>query len=212
MIPRNVLIADDHEVTRRGLRELLRDAFGQLEVCEVADGSAVIARLSERDWDLIFLDVLMPGPGIVPLLGAIRAKNSSVPILVLTAAMEPEYLIQAMKAGASGVIHKHRAVDDVLEAVNKVTTGGRYLHSESAIAVATAIARSEPELPHRSLSARELEIFRLIARGRAIKEIASDLGLSDKTVATYLARIREKTSLVSHVEIARYALQHGLVE
>jgi two-component system invasion response regulator UvrY len=209
---RNVLIADDHEVTRRGLRELLRDTFNQVAIFESNSSDAVLAQLGERAWDLLLLDVLMPGSGILPLLQQIRARNPTVPILVLTAATEVEYVIQTMKAGANGLIHKHRAADELLEAVSKVAAGGRYLHADTAAEVAAALGQPDPELVHHKLSGRELEIFRLIALGRAVKEVAAELGLSDKTVATYLARIREKTGLTSHVEIARYALRHHVVE
>jgi two-component system invasion response regulator UvrY len=208
----HILIADDHAVTRRGIRELLRDAFDGVQVAEVADGNAVLAELSSRPWDLILLDVMMPGPGILELLGAIRAVDPRPPVLVLTASNEIEYVIETMKAGANGLIHKHHAADDLLHAVQRIADGGTYLHADTAITIAKTLQRRTPTLPHHDLSERELDIFRRIALGRAIKEIGFDLGLSDKTVATYLARIREKTGLTSHVDIARYALKNGLVD
>jgi two-component system invasion response regulator UvrY len=209
---RNILIADDHEVTRRGLRELLRDTYPHVTVVEAADSDAVLAQLDVQEWDLILLDVMMPGIGILALLAAIREKTTKVPILVLTAATEVQYVIETMKAGANGLIHKHRAADELVEAMGKVASGGTYLHPDTAVAVAAALRDETKSLPHSRLSARELEIFRLIALGRAVKEVAAQLELSDKTVATYLARIREKTGLMSHVDIARYALHHGLVD
>jgi len=209
---RNVLIADDHAVTRHGIRQLLRDAFDGVEVVGVGDGNAALAELSSRPWDLILLDVMMPGPSILEMLARIRAVDSSVPVLVLTASSELEYVIETMKAGANGLIHKHHAVDDLLEAVQRIAEGGTYLHAETAAAIAKTLHARKPTLPHHDLSERELDIFRRIALGRAIKEIGFDLGLSEKTVATYLARIREKTGLTSHVDIARYALKNGLVD
>ena len=209
---RNVLIADDHAVTRHGIRQLLRDAFEGVEVVGVGDGDAALAELPSRPWDLILLDVMMPGPSILVMLGRIRAVNANVPVLVLTASSEIEYVIETMKAGANGLIHKHHAVDDLLEAVQRIAEGGTYLHADTAAAIAKTLHARKPTLPHHDLSERELDIFRRIALGRAIKEIGFDLGLSEKTVATYLARIREKTGLTSHVEIARYALKNGLVD
>jgi DNA-binding NarL/FixJ family response regulator len=117
-----------------------------------------------------------------------------------------------MKAGANGLIHKHRGSDDLVDAIRQVAGGGQYLHPETAIAVAGALRDEKQSLLHERLSARELEILRLIAQGRAVKEIAADLHLSDKTIATYVSRIREKTGLSSPVDMARYALQHRLVE
>lgn len=208
----HVLFADDHAVTRRGLRELLQDAFAGVNVVEAVDGPSVVAQAAAQPWDIILLDIMMPGGSILDVIAQIRAANNSSPILIVTAAPEPEYVIQTLKAGANGFIHKHRAMDELLEAIKQVSQGKTYLHGDSADAIAASLRAPEKQAPHCSLSARELEIFCAIARGRSIKEIASNLNLSDKTVATYLARIRDKTGLQSHVDIARYALQHGLVD
>ena len=209
---RYVLIADDHEVTRRGMREIVHEAFPEVEILEAADGPGVRSQLTARPWDLILLDIMMPGSNVLETLARIREMHPSVPVLVLTAVTEVEYVVQTMKAGANGLIHKHHAADELLGAIKRVADGGTYLHAETAIAIATSLRATEPARPHKDLSARELEIFRLIALGQAIKEIADELGISDKTVATYLARIREKTGLSSPVAIARYALKNGLVD
>ena len=206
------MIADDHEVTRLGIQRILLDRFPGVQVAEAADMASTVAHVRDHACDLILLDVMMPGENIIAVLKKIRMLNASVPILILTAATELEYVVQTMKAGANGVIHKHRAAEDLLDAITKVASGGNYLHPDTAAAVATSLVPSSNPSPHTKLSSRELEIFRLIASGRAVKEIAGDLELSEKTVATYLARIREKTGLTSHVEIARYALQHRLVD
>jgi two-component system invasion response regulator UvrY len=121
-------------------------------------------------------------------------------------------VIETMKAGANGLIHKHHAADDLLLAIQRVAGGGTYLHADTAVAIARTLQAPKAVLPHEALSEREMEVFRRIALGSAIKEIGFELGLSNKTVATYLARIREKTGLNGHVEIARYALQHRLVD
>ena len=210
---RYVLIADDHEVTRRGLRELLWERFPSLEVVETFDVPSTLAALDTHPWELILLDILMPGGHIIDLLKQVRDRNTNVPILILTAAEEPEYVVQTLKAGANGLVHKHRAAAELLDAIDIVSNGGRYLDRDGALAVAEFSASLEGELEaHHRLSPRELDIFRRIAQGQAVKEIAADLNLSDKTVATYLARIRSKTKLSSHVEIARYALAHKLVD
>jgi DNA-binding NarL/FixJ family response regulator len=209
---RHVLIADDHAVTRRGVRELVLERYPDAQVTELADGNAVLQQLPTRRWDLMLLDVMMPGPGIIELLVSIRKHTASVPVLVLTSSSEIEYVIETMKAGADGLLHKQQAADELLVAIEAVTAGRPYLHAETAAAIARVLQVRKATLPHEDLSERELDIFRRIALGRAIKEIGFDLGLSEKTVATYLARIREKTGLLSHVDIARYALKNGLVE
>jgi DNA-binding NarL/FixJ family response regulator len=208
----NVLIADDHYVTRRGMRDIILEAFEGALVYEAADFPAVIAQLPNRTWDLLLLDLFMPGANPIDALRTIRSTNATVPILLLTAVEEIEYVFETMRAGANGLIHKNRAVDELVYAITKVTEGGTYMHPETAITIAATLREKNTSLLHERLSERELEIFRHIAKGRAVKEIAGQLGLSEKTVATYLARIREKTGLQSHVDIARYALQHQLVE
>lgn len=208
---KNVLIADDHEVTRRGLREILGDSFEDLLFFEAPDAHEAIALIPRHPWALILLDILMPGPRVVQVLEQIRARDAQVPVLILTALRELEYVPETMRAGANGFIHKHRAADELVEAVRRVMAGGTYLHPETAAAIATDLRNQTPPL-HDKLSQREREIFLLIARGHSIKQIAGELQLSDKTVATYLGRIREKTGLISLVDIARYALQHHLTE
>jgi DNA-binding NarL/FixJ family response regulator len=209
---KQVLIADDHAVTRRGIREILQDAFEGVQVTEVGDADAAIAQAVAQAWDLILLDVLMPGPGILQVLASIRATHATVPVLVLTGSNEMQFVVETMKAGANGLIHKHHAADDLLLAIQRVAGGGSYLHADTAAVIARTLHSPKARLPHETLSERELEVFKRIALGDAIKEIGFDLGLSNKTVATYLARIREKTGLNGHVEIARYALQHRLVD
>lgn len=209
---RRVLIADDHEVTRRGIRDILLDHFPDLKVVEAADADSAYSHLSSRDFDLLILDLLMPGEPVLKNIARIRSQFPRLPILILTAATETEYIVETMRAGANGLIHKHRASSELIEAVGRVCSGGSYLHPESAVAVAATLREGKEEALHDRLSERELEVFRLIAVGFSIKEIALQVSLSEKTVATYLARIREKTGLNSHVDIARYALHRGLVD
>ncbi|MBS0359222.1 MAG: response regulator transcription factor [Proteobacteria bacterium] len=207
----NILIADDHEVTRRGIKEILREAFNTAEIFETLDFASTLNQINKQQWDLILLDIMMPNGSVLEIIHAIRAHSSTVPILILTSATETEYVIQTMKAGANGFIHKHRAVDDLLEAIKKVKAGEAYLHAETAIDLAKTLHEKKNSLLHEKLSNREFEIFRLIALGQTVKEIAFKLNLSGKTVSTYVRRIREKTNLTSYVEIARYALQNCLV-
>lgn len=209
---KRVLIADDHAITRRGLRELLQDAYEGVQVTEVDDADRAIEMACGQEFDLALLDVLMPGPGILQALSRIRQARPTMPVLVLTGSSELQYVIETMQAGANGLIHKHQAADELLHAIQCVAAGGSYLHAQTAVAVARALQAPKTRLPHEDLSARELEVFCRIARGQAVKEIGYALNLSNKTVATYLARIREKTGLNGHVDMARYALQHRLVD
>lgn len=206
-----ILIADDHEVTRRGVAEILRETFA-VEVGEASDGAGALAMLDGQAWDMLLVDVMMPGMSLVELLRAVRRTRPTLPLLVLTAATEIEYVVEALKNGANGLVYKSQASDVLCDAVRTVLAGRTYLQPDLAAQLASATGTAAKELPHSRLSRRELEIFQWIARGHTVKEIAVDLGLSDKTVATYLTRIREKTGISSHVEIARYALHHRLVD
>ena len=209
---RHILIADDHEITRRGVREILLEAFPGLRFSEADSTEEIHKHLAVEVFDLLLLDMMMPGDPILETLAKIRAGNAEIPILILTGATEIEYVVQTMQGGANGLIHKHRASADLLEAVTKVAGGGTYLHVDSAIAIANNLREEKARSVHEALSKRELEVFVNLARGLSIKEIASAINLSEKTVATYLARIREKTGMMTYVEIARYALLNGLVD
>ena len=207
-----ILIADDHEVTRRGLKDILRDEFAALEVGEAQDAFEALDQLRNGHWDLLLLDIVMPGMNIIEALGEIRRIRDRMPVLVLTAISEMEYVVRTLKAGANGYINKQSASAELITAVRTVLAGQTYLSGEAITALAHTLRDDERSLPHRKLSERELQVFLYIARGKTVKEIAGDLEVSDKTVGTYLARIKEKTSLVSYVEITRYALQHRLVD
>ena len=208
----NILIADDHEVVRRGLKGLLEEEFDELVFGECADSDGVMNLLDERKWDLILLDILMPRMSIIDMLKAIRERDADVPILILTALSEAEYAVSTLKAGANGYITKQYASDELKLAVRKVMAGESYLTSEAIAALAQDLRGEVGTLPHEALSKRELEVMCLIAQGKAVKQIAFELSVSAKTVGTYVARIREKTGLENYVEITRYALQHGLVD
>lgn len=209
----NILIADDHEVFRRGLKDLLADEFDKLRIGEARDSKEVLSLNSERKWDLILLDIVMPGLGVVEVISEIRKRRPDVPILILTAVFELEHAVNTIKAGANGYITKQYASDELLLAIKKVLEGETYLSSETFKGLAATLrGTTESAKPHEKLSPRELQIFCLIARGKSVKEIAGELICSDKTVGTHLGRIKEKTRLANYVEITRYALQNRLVE
>lgn len=210
----NILIADDHELVRRGLKELLREEYPDATLEEAENGEAAVSMLGKRKWDLILLDIVMPGLNIIDLLSSIRQRDAHVPILILTAVSETEYAVSTLKAGANGYITKQHASDELILAVRTVLGGQSYLSREAANALTARLrgTTAKAEAPHEALSEREFEIFCMLARGKSVKEVAFDLSLSAKTVATYIARIKEKTGLETYVEIARYALQHKLVD
>ena len=208
---KRILIADDHAVTRRGLRDLLVEHLGRCEVTELADFGSVERESRHGGWDLAVLDVMMPHGTVVKALTTLRARHENMPILVMTASTELEFVRATLQAGANGFIEKNRAADELVAAVDRLLAGDSYLHPDTAVAIASSMAQAPLERPHERLSPRELDVFVAIAEGKAVKEVAVELDISAKTVATYLQRIRDKTELDTHVAIARYAMRLGLV-
>jgi DNA-binding NarL/FixJ family response regulator len=206
-----VLIADDHEVVRRGLRELLREHLPHAQFGEAGDARTALQAVTEQDWDIVLVDITMPGRSGLDLIQDVKRVKPALPILVLSAHAERDYALRSLKLGAAGYVSKQSASDVLIGAVRKVLAGGRYVSPALAEALAEAMSGEAPGEPHSTLSNRELQVLKLIASGKAIKEVAAELALSEKTVATYRARISEKMGLSTNVELTRYALQHGLV-
>jgi two-component system, NarL family, invasion response regulator UvrY len=207
-----VLIADDHEVVRRGLKQILTDEFGKLKVCEAENSQQALDLVLRQGFDLVLLDINMPGRSGLEVLGELKAQRPKTPVLVLSVSPEEDYAVRCLKLGAAGYLTKRSASDELLTAVKKAMAGGKYVTASLAEKLAASISGALPEAPHGTLSNRELQVLRLIAAGRTVKEIASDLSLSEKTVATYRTRISEKMGLATNVELARYAIQHGLAD
>ncbi len=207
-----VLIADDHAIVRRGLIEILADAFPGVVCAEAGTSQEALARAGGERWDLMLLDVNMPGRSGLDVLAELRRTKVPVRVLVLSAYAEAEYAVRVLKMGAAGYLTKQGASDELVAAVRTVLAGGVHVSTSLAQALALAVGQPGDHAPHEQLSAREMEVMRLIASGRSAKEIASDLALSEKTVGTYRARIMAKLGLRTSVEITRYALRHRLVD
>lgn len=207
-----ILIVDDHAILRRGLRDILVTQVGAVETGEAANAAAALELLIRERWDLILLDINLPGRSGLEVLEESRRLQADTPVLVLTAYPEEQFAVQALRLGAAGYITKQEAADQLVTAVRRVLGGGRYVSNSMAERLASRLQAGDQQELHEALSPRELQILRLVALGRSLKEIAAELALSEKTVATYRSRIGEKTGLRSGIEIARYALKHHLVE
>jgi len=207
-----ILIADDHPLVRGGLKQILQDEFERVRIEEADHSAQALERVAAKQWDIVLLDINMPGRGGLDVLADIKRLRPKLPVLILSAAPEGDYAVRALKAGASGYINKQHATEELIVAVRAVLAGHNYVSATLAQKLAAGVRQGGAGVAHESLSDREFQIFRLIALGTSVKEIAAQLSLSDKTVATYLSRIKEKTGLGSHVEIARYAFQNKLVE
>jgi two-component system, NarL family, invasion response regulator UvrY len=207
-----MLIADDHEVVRRGLKLILLEEFRDAQVGESGNARETLEQLAAREWDLVLLDINMPGQSGLEVLAEIKRRRPKTPVLILSASTESEYAVRTIRAGAAGFINKQHAADELITAIRKVMSSGTYVSAAVANQLAYAVKRGAAQAVHEKLSDRELEVFRLIALGKSVKVIAGELALSEKTVGTYIGRIKEKTGLSSYVAITRYALQNKLVE
>jgi two-component system, NarL family, invasion response regulator UvrY len=206
-----VLIVDDHAIVRRGMISLLQEHFKEVEIGEAADAKDGLEAVRREKWDLAVVDISMPGRGGLELIQDIKRENPAVPVLVVSSQPEEDYALRALKSGAAGYVSKQSAPDILVTAVQRVLSGRRFITATLAERLAGALAGDSPVNSHETLSNRELQVLQFIASGKTIKEISSDLALSEKTVATYRSRISEKMGLSSNVDLTRYAIQNGLV-
>ena len=206
-----ILIADDHPVVRRGLVQIL-EAEEDLSVGgEAGDGEETLELLSSDGWDAVVLDLSMPGPSGLELLRRIAAERPELPVLVLTVHPEEQYGLPSLRAGAAGYLNKASAPEHLVEALRTVLQGERYLSPELTERLLRELPADTGEPPHRELSPRERQVMLRIAEGQSTAEIAEELEISPKTVSTYRSRLLRKLELESNAEIARYALEHGLL-
>jgi two-component system invasion response regulator UvrY len=205
-----ILLVEDHAIVRRGLTELFKDEFKSVTIGEAENCAKAIALMATDTWDVVLLDINIPGRDGLDLLEEIRRIHPQIPVLVLSAYPEDEFAFRSFKLGASGYLNKSRAPEELVAAVKKVMGGGRYVTPSLAEKLAAYVGGEYPSTAHEALSSRELQVLGLVARGNTIKEIAGQLSLSEKTIATYRSRIGRKTGLTNNVELARYALQHKL--
>ena len=208
-----VLIVDDHAVVRRGLEQILVDSLKEIVVGEAANAEDAIRLVDGQEWDVVVLDISMPGRSGLDALKEIKKIRPNLPVLILSIHPEDEFATRVLRAGASGYMTKETAPDELVNAINKVVAGGKYVSAALAEKLASDLEKDLGGAPpHKRLSDREYEVLLLIASGHTISEIAEDLSLSVKTISTYRARILEKTDLKGNADLVRYAITHGLVD
>jgi DNA-binding NarL/FixJ family response regulator len=193
------------------MRQILKDGFAAVEVVEASEGAEAIARAQGEEWDLVLLDVSMPGRGGLDALIEIKRARSKLPVLVVSMHSEAQYGARALSAGAVGYLTKDKAPEELLVAVRKALTGGRYISPLLAEKLAVDLGTGGPAMLHERLSQREFDVLRLIGRGMSLKESASELALSPKTISTYRVRLMEKMGMWTEGELMRYAIDWGLV-
>ena len=207
-----ILIADDHPILRRGLREILEGAPDVADVGEAAEPQQVIDQVRAHKWDVVILDLGLPGRGGLEVLAALRREWPALPVLILSMQPEEQYALRALRAGAAGYLTKATAPEKLLDAIRKVSAGGRYVSAAVAESLAAAVSSDAKQVVHELLSDREYEVLRLIGSGKTVSEIADQLSLSVKTVSTYRARILEKMGMSNNAELMQYTIRHKLVD
>jgi DNA-binding NarL/FixJ family response regulator len=205
-----VVIADDHQILREGLKQLLL-AAGDFDVAgEAGDGQAVLERVRTLDFDVLLLDMSMPGKSGVELIKQVKAEKPKLRILVLSMHEEHQYAVRAIRAGASGYLTKESAAAQLVAAIRKVAAGGAFISTEVAERLALDAMPHAEGPRHTTLSDREYQVFRLLVAGRSVTEIAEQLHLSAKTISTHKARLMEKLQVDNNAELVRYAVRHRL--
>jgi DNA-binding NarL/FixJ family response regulator len=207
-----VLIADDHAVFRRGLRETLGEAFSRVTFGEARTAQEALDHVRRQDWDVVILDISMPGKSGLDILDELKRLRPKLPILLLSMHPEEQFARRALKAGGAGYLTKDSVPEELKDAVRKVAVGGRYVSATLAEKLAVDLREGADTPIHELLSDREFQVLRMIASGKTVKQIAEEIALSVKTVSTYRARILEKTGMKTNAELIRYALQTQLVD
>jgi DNA-binding NarL/FixJ family response regulator len=207
-----ILLTDDHAVVRHGLKQILADEFKKATFGEARNAQEALNRVWKENWDVVVLDITMPGRSGLEVLREIKKSKPRLPVLVLSMHPEGQFAVRVLKRGASGYMTKESAPAELVGAIKKVLAGGRYVSPSLAEKLATYVSADAPKTPQEKLSDREFQVLRLIASGKIVSEIAQELSLSVKTISTYRSRILEKMEMKNNAELMHYAMQHQLVE
>ena len=206
-----VLVADDHPIVRMGLKQIIMETADIVVADEAADGQQVMDKLGQSRYDVVLLDISMPGRHGIDILKEIRSLRPELPVLILSMYPEEQYGVRALKAGASGYVVKGSSPDELLLAIRKVSQGGKYISGSLAERLASRLEIDSAGTAHEALSDREYQVMQLIASGKTVTEIAQSMLLSVKTISTYRRRVLEKMQMKTNAELTHYAIDIGLV-
>jgi DNA-binding NarL/FixJ family response regulator len=206
-----ILIADDHTVVRKGLRQILLEEFPSAEITETADAAALFMKVLREEWDVVITDISMPDKSGLEVLQQIRRDHPRLPVLILSAHSEDQYAIRALKAGANGYLCKDSASEELVTAIRRILLGKKYITASLAEKLAFQFDLENERPAHESLSDREFEVMKFLASGKVVSEIASQLCLSVTTISTYRARILAKMNLKTNYDLTRYAMENKLL-
>ncbi|MBX2920520.1 MAG: response regulator transcription factor [Ferruginibacter sp.] len=206
-----ILIADDHSIVRKGLKQILLDEFPAAQIDEVPDAEELIKKVMAEKWDVVVSDLSMPGRSGLDALQQIKASHPNLPVLILSIHPEEQYALRALKSGASGYLSKDTAPDELVKAVQKVLLGKKYISQSIAEKLANTFSSASGKSPHETLSDREFDVMKLLANGKSVSEIAEMFSLSVTTVSTYRARVMAKMDMKSNSDLTRYAIENNLI-
>jgi len=207
----NILIADDHPVVRKGMKQIIEEETDMKITDEASNGAEVLSKISKNDFDIILLDITMPGRSGLEILKEARKMKPKIPIIVLSIHPEQQYAIRALKAGAAGYLTKSSAPEELITAVRIVSDGRKYISPSLAELLASDLIADKEKLPHETLSNREYQIMCLLCSGKRLTDISEELCLSVKTISTYRTRILKKMNMKTNAELTYYAFQNRLV-
>ena len=205
-----ILIADDHGIVRKGLKQIVADNPDMVVAGEAASGQEALELAQAQDFDVAIIDIAMPGRGGLEILKSLRTQSPSLKIIMLSMYSEEQYAIRSLRDGASAYLTKANATDELIKAIETVASGKRYITQSVAERLASYIEEEGSRLPHENLSDRELQVFVMIGSGKSVSEIAEELSLSIKTISTYRARLLEKMGMDSNAQLIKYAVEHRL--
>jgi two-component system invasion response regulator UvrY len=205
-----ILLADDHAVVRQGLKLILADHFKKAVFGQARNATETLIRIAKEPWDVLVLDITMPGRSGLDILQDVKRLRPRLPVLVLSMHPEDQFAVRMLKAGAHGYMTKESADEELVGAIKKVVGGGRYISSSLAERMASYLSIDVQKAPHERLSNREFLVLRMIASGKTVGQIGRELSLSVKTISTYRARLLEKMDMKNNSELTHYAVQHNL--
>lgn len=205
-----ILIADDHAIVRKGLKQILEEMPGKVASDEARNGQEVLQKIWDDNYDMVLLDISMPGSSGLDILKQLKSDRPDLKILILSMHPEEQYAIRALKAGASGYLTKESTPHELVKAIRKISAGKKYVSASLAETIASHLDVMSEKPLHEILSDREFEVMRKIASGKTVKEIAGELSLSVKTISTYRARILEKMKMKNNAQLTYYAIHNKL--
>jgi DNA-binding NarL/FixJ family response regulator len=207
-----LIIADDHSIVREGLKQIIADTPDMAVVEEAGDGTELLQKTKMNAYDVVVLDITMPGPNVLDTLKQIKRQRPATQVLVLSMHPEEQYAIRVLKAGAAGYLNKESAPSELIKAIRKIAQGRKYLSPDFAENLADILLSDHDQPPHAALSDREYQVLCMLAAGETVKDIAESLFLSEKTVSTYRSRIMQKMGMKNNAELIHYAIKNMLVQ